>query len=250
MFDASERRPEKPVRIAIRIPGVWRGPADLIAAMPAGWRLGSDSLAGPDGSKFDFDARAADDQFPGIFLSSCRRPPAEEEAGSARRCTAILLLSGPGGSLSAAHAMMKAASALIMAGGAGVFIDNAALAHGGSEWLAMTEDGGADALTFAFVTIIAAETEVRTIGMHALGLRDVVMKRFDVDEGGFDIVEAIRYLAISEKPVGDGHLLADEAGPRFRVVALPDVADYPDSPMFNPFGRFKLVNLRDAAEAN
>ena len=106
---------------------------------------------------------------------------------------------------------------MVRAGGAGVFIDNSALAHGGQNWLEMTEDGGPDALSFAFVAIVRGKTEVWTMGMHVLGLRDIVMKRADVEADGFDIIEVIRYLARSEKPVDDGHVIADLDGPRFQA---------------------------------
>src|SRR4051812_45560702 len=113
--------------------------------------------------------------------------------------------------------MMQAAAAIVTAGGAGVFIDNSALAHGGQQWLRMTDDGGPDALSFAFVAIVQGATDVWTMGMHVLGLCDIVMKRADLEEGDFDIVEVIRYLARGDKPVGDGHVLADLDGPRFKL---------------------------------
>jgi hypothetical protein len=161
-----------------------------------------------------------------------------------------VFLSGPGGSMEAARAMMRAGAAVVRAGGAGVFIDNSALAHGGRHWLEMTEDGGPDALSFAFVGIVQGRTEVRTMGMHVLGLRDVVMKRADADAGDFDLIEVIRYLCREEKPVGDGHLLADLNGPRFQVVTQGGDEELAGSPLYNPFGRLKLVSMRDVAETN
>jgi hypothetical protein len=146
--------------------------------------------------------------------------------------------------------MMQAGAAIVRAGGAGVFIDNSVLAHGGRDWLEMTEDGGPDALTFAFVGIIRGQADVWTMGMHVLGLRDVVMKRADCEEGGFDIVEVIRYLSQAEKPVDDGHVLADLTGPRFQAFTQEDAKGPAGSPMHNPFGRLKLVSLRDVAETN
>jgi hypothetical protein len=131
-----------------------------------------------------------------------------------------------------------------------VFIDNSVLAHGGRDWLEMTEDGDPDALSFAFVGIIGGKAEVYTIGMHVLGLRDVVMKRSDVESGGFDIIEVIRYLCGAEKPVDDGHVIADLSGPRFQAFAQQSAAELRGSPMYNPFGRLKLVSLRDIAENN
>jgi len=106
-------------------------------------------------------------------------------------------------------------------------------------------------LSFAFVAIVRGQTDVWTMGMHVLGLRDIVMKRSDIEVGGFDIVDVIRYLAAGEKPIDDGHVLADLDGPRFQVFAQESPQEGPpESPMHNPFGRFKVVSLRDIAETN
>jgi hypothetical protein len=146
--------------------------------------------------------------------------------------------------------MMQAAAAIVQAGGAGVFIDNCALAHGGQNWLDMTEDGSSDALSFAFVSIVRGRSEAWTMGMHVLGLRDVVMKAADAEADEFGIIDVIRYLARGEKPVGDGHLLADLSGPRFRAFAQDSPDDPARSVMHNPFGRLKLVSMKDIGESN
>jgi hypothetical protein len=138
---------------------------------------------------------------------------------------------------------------MVRAGGAGVFIDNSALAHGGELWLEMTEDGGADALSFAFVGMVQGNTDIWTVGMHVLGLRDIVLKRADVEKG-FDIVEVIRYLVPDDKPVGDGHILADVNGPWFSCCAVDGDPSMADTPMYNPFGRNRLVKLRHIASNN
>jgi len=83
-----------------------------------------------------------------------------------------------------------------------------------------------------------------------LGLSDVVMKRADAEQEGFDIVEVIRYLARGDKPVSNGHVLADLDGPRFQVIAQDGPAKLAGSPMHNPFGRFKLVSVQDIGEIN
>src|SRR5438270_220134 len=79
--------------------------------------------------------------------------------------------------------------------------------------------------------------DVWTMGMHVLGLRDVVMRRADVEAGGFDIIEVIRYLSRGEKPVDDGHVIADLSGPRFQVFTQDSPEELAGSPMYNPFGR-------------
>jgi hypothetical protein len=241
-----------PITVALRIPGRWSDPQDLIERLPDGYKLTGEDLILPDQTAIGFGAAAADDQFAEIFKSSCRQEPTTEELSTVDNYAVNIFLSGPGGSLAAAHKMMEAAAAIVQAGGAGVFIDNSALAHGGGLWLAMTEDGGPDAVSYAFVGVMRGKTEVWTMGMHVLGLRDVVMKRVDVEDDGFDIVEVIRYLARGDKPVEDGHVIADLDGPRFQAFTQEhESADAPvGSVLHNPYGRLKLVSVRDVAESN
>jgi hypothetical protein len=242
--------PAAPVEIALRIPGKWSHPGELIQRLPAGCRLTPKALTLPDQTQVAFGAMAADDQFARIFRSSCRRPATDDELATVDGYTVNVLLCGPGGSMPAARTMMQAAAAVVRAGGAGVFIDNSTLAHGGQHWLEMTEDGGPDALSFAFVAIVRGKTDVWTMGMHVLGLRDVVMKRADAEADGFDIVEVIRYLSRGEKPVGDGHVLADLNGPRFQAFTQDSPEGLMGSPVHNPFGRLQLVSIQDIAETN
>ena len=240
--------PAETVRVGLRIPGTWSHARELLERMPAGYRLTPEALILPDKSEIEFGAMPADNQFAQIFRSSCRRKPDDDELEAVDRYSVNALLSGPGGSFAAARTMMQAAAALVLAGGAGVFIDNSGLAHGGRQWLQMTDDGGPDALSFAFVSIISGQARVWTMGMHVLGLRDVVMKRADAD--GFDIIEVIRYLAHGEKPVDDGHILMGVNGPRFQAF-VDQTSDIPaGSPMYNPLGRLKLVSIGDIAESN
>lgn len=242
--------PAAPVTVALRIPGKWSHPRELVERLPEGCRLTGDALFLPDETEIGFGAMAADDKFAQIFRCSCRQPATEEELAAVDSYTVNVFLSGPGGSLEAARTMMQAGAALVQAGGAGVFIDNSTVAHGGENWLAMTADGGPDALSFAFVAIVRGQAEVWTMGMHVLGLRDIVMKRADVEEEGFDIVEVIRYLSAGDKPMGDGHIVADLNGPRFQTFTQDSPAQLAASPMYNPFGRLKLVSMRDIAETN
>lgn len=242
--------PAAPITVALRIPGTWSHPRELVQRLPAGCRVTAEGLILPDATQVEFGAMEADDQFAKIFRSSCRQPATKEELATVDGYAVNVVLSGPGGSMQAALTMMQAGAAIVRAGGAGVFIDNSALAHGGEHWLEMTEDGGPDALSFAFVSIVRGRAEVWTMGMHVLGLRDIVMKRADVEAGGFDIVEVIRYLARNEKPIDDGHILADLDGPRFQAFTQDSAEGPAGSPMHNPFGRLKLVSMGDIAEAN
>jgi hypothetical protein len=242
--------PAAPITIALRIPGKWSHPGELIERLPAGCRLTPEALILPDTTQVEFGAMAADDQFGQIFRTSCRQPATDDELATVDGYTVNVLLSGPGGSIQAARTMMQAGAAIVRAGGAGVFIDNSTVAHGGQNWLALTDDGGPDALSFAFVAIVSNQTEVWTMGMHVLGLHDVVMKRADLETDGIDIIDVIRYMCRGEKPVGDGHVFADLNGPRFRACTHDRAERLAGSPMHNPFGRLKLVSMRDIAETN
>src|SRR5207248_839164 len=120
-----------------------------------GHRLTGDALVLPDKTEIGFGAAPVDDQFAKIFRSSCRQPATDEELATVDNYTVNVFLTGPGGSPDAARTMMRAAAAVVRGGGVGVFIDNSGLAHGGQNWLDLTEDGGSDALSFAYVSIVS-----------------------------------------------------------------------------------------------
>jgi hypothetical protein len=242
--------PAPAVRVVFRIPGDWPSPKDMLDRLPAGCRLTADELILPDETRVEIGFLKADSQFAEIFRSSCRNPATAEELDLVDRYVVNITLAGPGGSLEAARAMMRAAAAIIEAGGAGVFIDNSGLAHGGTMWKQMTDDAGPDAVSFAFVSIIRGKADVWTSGMHVMGLCDIVMKRTDIEEGGYDIIEVLRYMTRSKKPVEDGHVLVDENGPRFTIRAEAGDPRLAGSAMHNPYGRLRLVSIKDIAEAN
>jgi hypothetical protein len=242
--------PATPISVSLRIPGQWSHPAELLARLPAGCRLTPETLILPDHVRIEFGAIDADGQFAQIFRSSCRRPARGDELAAVDGYTVNVFLRGPGGSLEAAHTMMRAGAAMVQAGGAGVFIDNSTLAHGGQAWLELTEDGGPDALSFAFVAIVRGEKDVWTMGMHVLGLRDIVMKRTDIESDGFDIIELIRYLSRGDRPIDDGHIIADLNGPQFQAFTQDGPPELAQGPLHNPFGRLRIVSLGDIADAN
>ena len=237
-------------QITLRIPGAWSHPKELLERIPEGFGLGPETLLLPDGTEIEFTPMAPDGQFARIFESSCRRPPTDDELAVLARYSVNVGLSGPGGSLESALAMMQAGAAIVEAGGAGVFIDNSAMAHGGRDWVAMTDDGGPDAISFAFAAIIRGSHEAYTMGMQVMGFPDLLMRSADVDERGETIVEIIRYICSADRPIEIGHLLADEFGPRFQVVANESDEFEAQSVMHNPYGRLKIVSVKEIAEGN
>lgn len=237
-------------RITMRIPGEWSHPKELVERLPDGFRLDPEKMTTPDGNEIEFIPLPPDEQFPRIFQSACRRPPSDDERAIIERYSVNIGLTGPGGSLGAALSMTQAAAAIVRAGGAGVFIDNSALAHGGTDWIAMTDDGSSDAISFAFVSVIRGAQHVNTMGMHVMGFPDLKMRSSDIDERGDTIIEIIRYICRGERTIGTGHILADEFGPRFQVVSREHDEFDTESPLHNPYGHLKIVSAKEIAEGN
>lgn len=236
------------VETTLRIPGTWRDVYELMARLPEGFRIISQTLVLPDGTEIKFTPLPPDDQFPKIFQSVCRKPPTAEEMRRVNGYTVNLGLIGPGGSMAAALTTLQAGAAIVRAGGAGVFLDNSCLAHGGADWIKMAEDGSSDAVSFAFVNIVKGREDVRTVGMRAMGLPDIVMPLTDTDIDGEVIIDAVRCMCRGEKPMDDGHLLGLPAGPHRLVRATNrDLSDSTIS-MRNPFGRLQLLRSSDGAE--
>jgi hypothetical protein len=239
-------------QIALRIPGDWSHPGQLLDRLPDGFRMTPEAMVLPDGAEIELNPLPPDKVFPQIFQTSCRRPPTDEELAIVCRYTVNIGLCGPGGSMDAARTMMQAGAAIVRAGGAGVFIDNSGLAHGGDDWLRMTDDGSTDAISFAYVSIVRGRHEMYTMGMHVMGFADVLMRYSDSDGDEHEeaIVELVRYICGGGKPIDVDHLLADENGPRYQVLAVADNdADVP-GPMRNPHGRLRIASMKDIAEGN
>jgi hypothetical protein len=237
--------------ITLRIPGDWSHPGELVQRLPPGFGLTPEALSLPNGAKIDFVPMAPDDEFARIFESSCRRPPTDDELAVVARYTVNVGLTGPGGSLESALTMMQAGAAIVRAGGAGVFIDNSALAHGGHDWVELTDDAGPDAISFAFASIIRGRDEVYTMGMQVMGFPNILMRSRDIDDRAETVVEIIRYVCGGGRPIGVGHVLADDQGrPRFQVLAKAEDEFEAKSPMHNPFGLLKIVSAKSIAEDN
>ena len=243
-------QPQPAVETVLRIPGKWSGPEELFSRLPDDVRIEGRNLVLPDGVEIECSPMPRDDQFAEVFRGSCRSPASPHELAIVDEYSVNVCLSGPGGSLDAARTIMQAGAAILQAGAGGVFIDNSGLSHGASAWLEMTEASDADALSYAFVGIICGRTEVWTMGMHILGKPDLTMPRADADADQDTIIETLRYVCAGEKPIDDGHILADEHGPRYQIRTAPADQFNSDSPMHNPFGRLKLISCRSIAEQN
>src|SRR5688500_17313735 len=65
--------------ICIRVPGPWETPDDVGGRLPRGFRIEKDQFFTPDGSRLEFESMRADEVFPSIFRTACRRPARRDE---------------------------------------------------------------------------------------------------------------------------------------------------------------------------
>jgi hypothetical protein len=240
----------KPVITTLRIPGQWLGLEELVERLPEGYQLDGEILRMPDDFVLQLTPLMPDKQFGTVFRTACRGRLSSHSQQILDSYAMNAALSGPGGSLENAQRMMEAGAALIQAGGAGVFIDNSALSHDGEDWMEMADDGSSDALSFGFISIVHSSREIWTLGMHILGYSDIAMNASDIGQRGEEIIDVVRYISRGHKPIGDGHIIADEHGPRYQAIAVHSQRFEPGSPLFNPFGRLQLVSIKEIAENN
>jgi len=111
-------------------------------------------------------------------------------------------------------------------------------------------NGGPEAISFAFVSIIRDTREIHTMGMQVLGFPDLLLRASDIDERGEDLIEIIRYVCTSDRPFDVGHILADEHGPRFHIISRESDSFHTRSAMHNPNGRLKFISAKEFVEGN
>ena len=256
------------VEIAFRIPGRWGKAKELATSLPEGFSLGErdgvEGLLTPDDDCVAMTVRPYDEEFLKVFADSCHHLPSERDREIVENWQVQICLAGPGGSFESAHRLMRAASAVVRAGGGGVFIDNSGTAHGSDDWFALTDDpdnvaddGDRGGIYWAFAATVGSRKEVWTMGMNALGLADAVMPRgmggggaHDVhdeegDHGKADHDLIHNFLAYSYRSgveLHDGDLIGNECFPRPVRITHEECPEMfkPETPMHNPWARWRL----------
>lgn len=230
--------------IVLRIPGRWKAPVALADALPDGFVLNRDHLTLPDGSSVEFLPLPPDGEFPSVFVSACGRHRTVRGRRAVNRYAVNACLVAPGGSVEAAQRAMHAATGLLDAGGIGVFVDNGLVAHEARRWREIIEPLDAAAIFLGLVNVLRGESELWTVGMHAMGRRDVRLPRTgddDRDEGTlFAFVEHVCSPG-GRMTDGDFFVWNDR---RVRVSCRECTRFRTEAPPFNPYGTWKLAWTR------
>ena len=235
-------------QIQLRVPGPWESQQqfmDAVVRAKTGYEFGEGGLVHPKtGRRFRLDASDPDDQIADLFARSGRLSKQEVRKIASHKVN--VHVTAPGGSLEAARAMMAAATALVKAGGYGVFVDNSGNAHGRDDWLALSGDKQGGGVYWAYVDAAGGEDEAWTVGMHCLGYRDAeVFGIPDRQAAGFLLHNFLGYTYQSGNMVIDGDPLGGEFGVLFRARARPFTRVPPGSLFHNPYGVWRLEPVEE-----
>lgn len=236
-----------PPEIVLRVPGPWRSWQELATRLPDGCAIEGERLQLPGGPSMCFKTRPADSEFPEVFRRVCACPPLQEIDWSSiqnYRMNAVVV--GRGGSRRAAQWILEGGAALVMAGGAGVFIDNCALAHGGNDWLELTQDKEVpQALFYAFVGLANIRGDIVSRGMQVFGRPDGILTHEGNLRHAMETLHALLKIVYSDgQTVRSGAIVRDDQGNTYRVRRERDGHHgrrLPDGhPLRNPYGCFRF----------
>lgn len=231
-------------QVTLRIPGAWSGPVDFAERLPSGCRFVEDRFTLADGSEFRLTALPADEDFPGVFATSCSKLPTEDERERIENYKVNVCVTGPGGSIASAKQLLSAGATVLAAGGAGVFVDNSGIAHGATDWLTLLNSADNGGVYWAFVSTVRSKGEMYSVGMHILGFRDAILPATDNDDFDYRTLHSfLGYTAFSGVKLSDDEVVGDTVLPTFRVRQEPHDRVEKSAPMFNPFGQWRLVPL-------
>ncbi len=140
--------------------------------------------------------------------------------------------------------MFTAAGAVVRAGGFGVFVDNSGLAHRADGWLEVADCPAVDSAFLALIAVFPSNTDLWSVGMHMIGLRDAVITRTEDRRSDCDMLnDFLRYALVSEITIADGDLVGDDSGPTYLVRKELSRRFPSPSPLYNPYGQWRLEPL-------
>jgi hypothetical protein len=250
-----------PPKIVLGIPGLWQTRSDFVEAIARdGIARGSKGFifAGrilmnvASGTSWELELRPHTPRLVEAFTIANRGSIDEATIRAIAKHTFTAYIIGPGGSLDAARSIMSAAVGVLHAGGLAVKVESAGVAHSSEQWKALTTTADAEALYYAYVTMVGQEDN-RTFyscGMHNLGLRDAIITgNLTAYEAGSLLNTFLLYSLIEQPQLVTGHTFSvDAQSPRYRL-STEACTIYPEDRLFNnPFGLWRLSPLQSLRE--
>jgi hypothetical protein len=123
-------------------------------------------------------------------------------------------------------------------------VDNSGIAHGATDWLTLLDSADDGGVYWAFVIAARGAEEVYSIGMHILGFRDAIIPSTGNQEYDSRTLHSfLGFTAFSGAAIKDGDMVGDPVLPTFQAHTQPEDRFPADAPMFNPYGRWRLVPI-------
>ena len=232
--------------LVLCIPGPWKHRDELIQAISecdAGYVYAGHLLLEIEtGFTCEVMFEGADPALPAAFAAVGPHWAQSEAMMDVARHASVVYLSGKGGSRDAAEAMMRAAAALIDAGGLGVKVESTGIAHGPAYWTELCEQLHLQTAHRALVVYVTGR-DVYSCGMHNFGLPEAIVTPLDGDlQEAADLLRTFTHYLFAQGPVlEDGHTFSvSEGAPVYRVRTAPAM-DYGAESLFNnPYGAWRL----------
>jgi len=229
----------------ICIPGEWQSQQEFVRSivkMSDGYVFaGRILLEMKTRASFELQFEGRDPRMLEAFRASGRHWQDTDEMARIAGHSSVAYLIGHGGSRKNAEALMAAAAGVIKAGGLGVKVESAGVAHAPAVWLDLARRTHLFSAYRAFVVCVSGD-EVYSCGMHNLGLRDVIVDAGDADDPSH-LVNTFAYYTFTESPViRDGQTFGVAPGAPVYHIHEDDGVSYESGSLFtNPYGTWRLM---------
>jgi len=193
---------------------------------------------------FELELQARDDRMLGAFkaVGPHWRNSGEMENIDSHQSVAYLI--APGGSDERVHAIMMTARALLDAGGMGVKVESSGIAHSPEYWRHRCDSLKLWGAYKAFVVVVAGSQQTHSCGMHAFGLRDVLISEEEASHAT-RVAREFSWYVFTERPIIKNNQTFSTEDKAFTYRILESVGvDYGGDTLFpNPYGTWALERL-------
>ena len=227
------------------IPGPWPDHSAFAAAMAEAGRYlaaGGVLMDLQSQSAFNYTFESADKRMAQAFRAAGPQL-SESLLKQIERHRSVLYLISFELNLAGANALMRAASAVLDAGGLAIKVETAGLAHTPAQWQEFCGTQAEHSAHQAFVVYVSGSTSY-SCGMHNLGLFDASVAALNNEDANpaVELLRNFNWYQITEAPqLEAGMSFATQQSGPFYQLALAASRFVPTDPFYNAFGTWQLT---------
>jgi hypothetical protein len=234
--------------IIIGVPGMWPSPSafvtDLARQTDRQFLMADNVLVETrTGETFQVEVHSHEPRLRNAFRAAGGGRLEDELLDRIGAHTILVYCLADAPSVSRAEGVLRAGSALLVAGGIGVKVESAGIAHAAELWHSRTRTCTAHDLYRSFVVHVLDENAVQSCGMHNLALPDASVVSVDGNAEASDVLDSFLLYQLQEKPtLREGQTFATTRQSRpFCLHHVPGSPYEPDDPFHNPHGIWSLT---------